>query len=345
MQDGTVMIVRHGEGRGRLPGYLQEAFDHLAVSAPALYDRLRFHDTSRPMPDLTYVRALVFWLGDPLRERYPDCYARAVEIARAGRERGARLVNAPESLSNSIKSVQAARWRAAGIPTPDLQRFADRDELAALLADADYPLLVRCDVLHSQQGMHLVADRAAAERLLASDLKYPGAVGPFIDTRAGYRASAPGSAWARYFHKKRTFVFGDIVLTNHAYFSEQPIVGLSACTFSWYTGRVRRRLGSLLRIFPADRACLAADLAFSAGEPECADVMRRAARALDFEFCAIDYATFADGRVVLWEANPYFFLHRVGRGVLPRERDLERRTRRVYDRIGTFFASLLGGAS
>ncbi len=341
MHDGTLMIVRHGGGRGRLPGYLQEALDHLAVSAPALHRRLRFHDTSHPLPDLTDVRAVVFWLADPLRERYPDCFAHAAALADAARDRGIRLVNAPESLSNSIKSVQATRWQAADVPTPDLHRFADRDELAHLFTRGDYPLLLRCDVLHSQQGMRVVADRTAADRLLASTLVYPGALGPLVDTREGYRTSAPDSVWARYFHKKRAFVFGDVVTTNHLYFSSSPIVGLSGCTFSWYTGRIRRRLGSLARIFPADRACLAADQAFSAGEPEHPDVMRRAARALDLEFVAIDYSTFADGRVVLWEANPYFFLHRPGRGVLPRERDLEQRTRHVYDRIGMFFQSLI----
>jgi hypothetical protein len=69
--------------------------------------------------------------------------------------------------------------------------------------------------------------------------------------------------------------------------------------------------------------------------------MRAACRALGVDTAAIDYATFADGRVVLWEANPYFFLFSVGNYILPRERRFEERYQAFYDALRRFLECLL----
>lgn len=334
MSDGSILVVRHGPGRGRIPGYLQEALDYVGAGA----FRIRLHATSMPMPDLAGVRAVVFWLADPLRELYPECYSEAQAIAEAARARGARLINPPDALSNSVKSVQSALWRAAGIPTPEYLRISDREELERALAEDRYPLFLRSDVLHSQQGLHFLRNRQAAGRLDLSQVSYPASITPFVDTRESYREADPGSIWARYYHKKRAFVFGDIVTTNHVYFSPNPVVGLSTSTFGWYTG-MRRRL-RLAQIFPRERACLAADYEYWKRDGEHHDLLRRAARVLGLEFVAFDYATFADGRAILWEANPYFFLHDAGRSVLPRARRTAERTYRHYDHLRTFFSRL-----
>ncbi len=324
-----LLIVCHGPGRGRHPGYIAGVLDAIARHAPGLRDTIRVHATGGgKWPDLRDVRAVLFWLADPLRELYPDCFAEAVEIARRAREAGARLANPPEALSNSIKSVQAALWTAAGIPTPPHRRFETRAELDCLAGALSYPVLVKSDQLHSQARMRFCRSAEGIRALPADALAMPGSVVPFVDTREGYRATRPGSIWARFYHKKRVIMLGDIVHPRHTLFSVSPIVGLKKSTiFPFASGEGQRILQ------PGDstvHACIEADNAFWSGEPEMPELMRAARRALGIDAAAIDYATRADGSVVLWEANPYFFLVSAGRYILPKERRFRERYRSFY---------------
>ena len=113
-----ILIVRHGKGRGRHRKYMRAALNHQRHNRPELFRRLIFHATGKPTPSWDGVGAVVFWLGDPLREWYPACYQEAVRLADEARSRGARVVTPPEALSNSIKSTQARLWAEAGITTP-----------------------------------------------------------------------------------------------------------------------------------------------------------------------------------------------------------------------------------
>jgi hypothetical protein len=336
-------IVCHGPGRGRLPGRAQRLASMSARGRP-WSRRVRIHETGSPRPDLSRARAVVFWLADPLREFYPDCFDEASALAATARAGGARVVNPPEALSNTIKSVQAERWRNAGLPAASALSFHTRAELEALLAQASYPLIIRADRLHAQRSMFYCANRDVALRVAAAVEHYPGVALPFIDTREGYGAARPGSIWARFFHKKRAMVFGDEVVSNHVFFSADPICGLKRSTFARYTGHARH-WSVLARIRPTDRATLAADNAFWRSPPEHSDLLRRAVRALDLDIAAIDYSTTADGRVVLWEANPYFEMPKPEDGVMPRERCLEQRIAGFHRALGRYMATLLGEAA
>jgi hypothetical protein len=53
-----------------MPEYLERSLRSLARRSAALHRRLRFHHTGAPAPELRDARAVVFWLADPLRERY-----------------------------------------------------------------------------------------------------------------------------------------------------------------------------------------------------------------------------------------------------------------------------------
>jgi len=285
---------------------------------------------------------VLFWLADPLRELHPECFGEAMSIAAQARERGLRLINPPESLSNTIKSTQAARWRAAGLPAADCFAFRNWAEYLARLDEAVFPAIVRPDWLHSQEATHFCRTVGDAARLAARDLLYPGVILPFIDTRAGYVRSAPQSLWARFFHKKRSFVFGNRTRSTHILFSRNPIVGMDRSTFHRYHGRGRHLL-PLLRFRRWDRAALAADNDFWRNLPEQPDLMQRAAHALELDVVAIDYSTRADGSVVLWEANPYFTLDRWRTGVMPLQRRLEERIAGFTAAYADFLEELLAG--
>lgn len=341
-----VLVVFHGRGRGRQDRHAQHIMSRALAGNPHR-EQIVAHETgSGSLPDLTAATAVVFWLGDPLRELYPDCYAEATAIAARARARGLRVINTPEALSNTRKSAQSALWRAAGIPAAAATPFADRNELASFLAapTTTFPLIVRTDLFHGQQATFFCATRREAEAAAAHERIAPGVLLEFVDTRAGYERTRPGSLWARYFHKKRAFVFGDEVVPNHVYFSTHPMVGQKVCSFARYLyGNWRWSWLAYLR--PDERAALAIDNAFWQGPAEHPEVLRAAMRALDLDFAAIDYSVLADGRPFLWEANPYFDLPDANQGAMPRERHLKTRIDGFDRAIGRFLVSLLAPAA
>lgn len=294
--------------------------------------------TGSPLPSLDRVAAILFVLQDPLREKHPRCFAEASALAERARGDGIRLINPPEALSNSIKSVQADIWRAAGIPTPRQQPFSSRAELRGLAQKLTYPAIVRSDREHSQISMYWCQSADEVQRIAANGLVLPGTAASFWDTRDGYRTHDEKSLFAAHFHKKRAMVFGNEVVNNHLFFADDPIVGSKNSTFGHY-----RSLNPLRRWHGrrASAAHIAADIAYFDSPPEHAATMAAAARALDLEWCAIDYATTASGGVVLWEANPFFALRMWPFEIMPRARQVRRRMRRFGDAAGRFFATLI----
>ena len=337
-------MVRHGLNRGphlRLrrfrPPLYQPLFDDLSRRWHETGRSIRFWETGRPQPDLDDVRAVVFLLRDPLRELHPDCFDDAAELACRARNAEIRLVNPPWALSNSIKSTQSRLWRAAGLPTPACDRFDTIEQLHELVRDMPFPIMLKSDRQHAQERMVVCPSHEALNRLV-DRIGVPGAVSPLLDTREGYRQVDPRSAYANFYHKKRTMVFGNHVCNNHLFFSEQPIVGCMTSTFRHFRSinPVRRAIGHM-----RCRHHVALDLDYWASEPEHPETMVRAARVLDLEVAAIDYSSTADGGIVLWEANPFFSLHRWPFAVLAGQRQLKRRIPRFHDMAARFFADLL----
>lgn len=335
---GSILVVRHGPGRGRMPGYLAQVVASLEDREPTLFARLRFHETGTAEPSLVGVVAVVFWLGDPLRELYPACYAEADAIAKAARRAGARVVNPPDALSNSIKSVQARRWEEAGIPTPRQLRFETVGELHRVAGRVAYPAIVRGDELHGQAGMRFCSDADAVRALAAADLSLPGAIVPFVDVRAGRSRQDLRRVW---FHKRRALVLGSVVQPVHEFFSDEPFVSANRSTFKLREKPGRKPLVGL-RAWPYQRAFVREDVEyFYGGEPH-HDLLTRAAAALELDFVAIDYSMLGDGSPVLWEANPHFGLPPWNANVLPRARRLEERHARLHEAFVRFFEGLAG---
>ena len=337
-----VLIVRHGPRRGRVPRYFQDCLDYLARNRREVHRRLAFCVTGEPAPSLDAVGAVAFWLADPLREMYPACYADASAIAAEARERGVRLINPPEALSNSIKTRQSRLWRQAGLPTPLALPFATVSELQKLLAKLKPPLIVRPDRLHTQKGIHLCRTAEEALRAAKRLLPLPSLVVQLFDVRRSWALKDPHSVYARLFHKKRSFVLGSSVKAGHVFFAPTPIVATQTCTF--FPPR-RSKMGLPARPKPNtwDWQCVAEDNAFGNGVAEAPELMLRAAKALGLDYLALDYATSADGRIALWEANPYFFLPPLTHSMLPMERESERRYAAIYEAVGDFLLALVEG--
>lgn len=340
---GDLLIVRHGPERGRPSPFLDLFLPWLAATDPAFHSRVRVAVTGAPPPSLEGVRAAVFFLADPLREMYPDCYAEASAMAAAASQAGIRVLQHPDSLSNSIKSVQARLWQAAGLHTPRHWRFEARAALLAALDDLPWPLLSKSDERHAQRGMRVLRTPDDARALAASEgVEWPVSVAEFIDTREDFRSADRRGPYARYFHKRRATVLGPIVHAHHVFFSDDPIVSSARSTFDPFRYGRRRHL---LAVMPRARACVREDVRFaSAPLPDMeAEVLRQAARALRLDVAAIDYAVQPDGGVILWEANPYFYINTEATFMLPRERDFTARRHRLFADAKSYLGGALGG--
>jgi glutathione synthase/RimK-type ligase-like ATP-grasp enzyme len=330
-----VLLVRHGPGRGRFINYANAWVQQAERHRPELYRRLVVHETGGPELSLDGVGAVVFLLADPLRERYPACYEEAARIAARAAERGLRIANPPDALSNTIKTVQASRWQAAGVPCAACVPYASRAEFDAAIVRVPFPAIVRPDLLHAQQFTFRCATRDDAAALTAQQLQYPGLVVQFIDTRAGWDKVAPGSVWERYYHRCRAYVFGDRVYSQAIYFSEDPIVASETATFQRYKGW-GMLLSPLLRLRPLVHRTVVEDIRYADGPPEQPELLVRAVRALGLDFAAVDYARRADGSLVFWEANPHPAMPVWRHVALPVARRLRRRWGTIHRAALTF---------
>ncbi|HEU5169256.1 MAG TPA: hypothetical protein VFU46_01890 [Gemmatimonadales bacterium] len=339
--DAPILIVRHGDGLGRLPRFGERALAWIARHDPELAGEISVHETGAAAVPAAAAkaRAVVFWLADPLKERYPDCYEEAQAIGEVAARRGALLVNPPATLSNTVRSTQTRLWQEAGLPCPAGARYRSRAELEALLASAELPVLVCADRFDLRPAIRVC--RTPDEVLAAEHAGgYPGMVTPFIDPRHSWGERDPASVWARFYHRKRAFVLGDVVVPSHVTFSEAPIVSWNASIFRRYRG-----WGSVLQPLALvrrwDRLALAADNAFWRGAPEHPALIRRAAAALGFGFAAVDYATFADGSVILWDATPHPYIPEWHHAGMPVVRHTRARVHGLYAAIAGYLRNLL----
>lgn len=325
-----VLIVAHGPGRGARRTFLPWLLDEIA-KRPELEKLVAVHGTGAPPPALDGFAAVVFMLIEPIGQ-YPACEAEALALSAAARRQGIRVVNPPESLNNTIKSRQAQIWRRAGLPCAAAAPAGDEAALRHVLDRVTYPIIVRFDAGHVQQGVFVCSNREAALSVVAK-VRFPAVVLQFVDTRPSWRERAPGGVMARYFHKKRSMVFPTGAMNNHVYFSTLPVVGNRTCTFAAAEG------GGAVDDLDE---MLAADIGYSFAPPERPRLMQAAVRALGLDFAAIDYSSFADGSVVLWEANASFALPYWSNGVLAHARRLEERVPRYVHAMIDYLEHLTG---
>ncbi|MEZ6001304.1 hypothetical protein [Hyphomonas sp.] len=306
--------------------------DRLRETDPDFAARIRFHKTGTPMPDLTGVSLVVFWLGDPLKEKYPECFAEAAGIANAARAEGIRILNSPEALSNTGKTRQSAVWYQEGVPSARARMVNRSSDLQQVCKDLGGTCIIRSDTEHAQRDVRIVRNEADARRA-ANECQFPVAVIQLFDIRSEYRAEGTNrsSLFARYHHKARAFVFGEAVMPSHLFFSPNLIVGLSNCLLK-RESRPRRQAAHKMgyhRKLLNDMIC--EDRAYFDSDPVQAQTLSHAVRALGLDFAAVDYCIRPDGSIIIWEANPYFHLPHGEKSVFSAQRKAVERVNKSLD--------------
>ena len=326
-----IVFVLHGEGRGRTVATDQAFMHRLQQSNPELVGQTRIHRTGSGPFDFRDVGLIVFWLGDPLRQKYPKCYAEAVQIEATASLYGIRVLNSPFGLSNTSKADQARIWNETGMPSAYAARANSADELPAMATEVGFPCIIRSDDIHCQRDV-VIAHNEADARRAAETCVFPVAVITFVDIQGAWRATGDEtSLFSQYHHKARAFVFGGEVKASHLFFSTDPIVGLSTSVFAREDTPRRnftRRFGLGARLVSR---MIEADLAHFEAPVAHADELVKAVAALGLDFAAVDYSILPDGRPVIWEANPYFYLPSGRQSVFSAERQAVRRVEETFD--------------
>lgn len=310
----------------------REFLRQLRRRAPRLASRVRLHPTGSGPADLSRTGLVLFWLADPLLERYPDCYAEAVVIEAEARERWITTLNPPGALNNTSKSTQAEIWRAAGIACQPVIRVADPGALSVALDQVDLPCILRSDISHAQHSTHVV--RSPSEVLAtARQVRGPIALIPLLDLPRAYRERGETGLYARFHHKARAIIAGNQVIASHLFFAKSPIVSQASSLFARESRPRRvaaRRVGFRASLL---KALIQADLDYFERPVAHAETLRRAVRVLGLDFAAIDYSFAPDGSVILWEANPFFYLPHGRHSVMSGPRQAERRVDATYARL------------
>ena len=244
------------------------------------------------------------------------------------------MINPPFALNNPVKSRQAALWIESGLPCASAEPAADKAALRSIIGDGNFPVILRFDDRHMQDGASVCRNQAEALDWLLGNERYPVAMLDFIDTRDSWRREQPGSVFAEFFHKRRSMVFGSRVINNHTLLFVRADRGARKPALS--ARPTRAPTGSTRWSRPTSL--------FFTLRPEQPELMQAAVRALGLGMAAIDYSTQAGGSIVLWEANPFFQLPHWSNGLLAGPRRLEQRVPKMIDSMIDELEALAGGA-
>lgn len=341
-----IVVVTHGEGRGRTVPTGEVFLRRLRLRDPEFAARIRIHRTGDGPFDFRQAGLIVFWLGDPLRQKYPECYAEAVQIETTASLYGIRVLNSPFSLCNTSKSEQARIWNRCGLPSARGGIAESPETLPWVARQIGFPCIIRSNETHCQRKISIAQDLDEITRIGAK-VEFPVAVIGLVDIRAAHRAVSPGSKslFSRYHHKARAFVFGNDVMASHLFFAQERIVGLSNSTFA----REDTPRRNLARRFGYHRAMLneqiEADLNYFHAPIPYADTLVKAVAALGLDFAAVDYSILPDGRPVIWEANPFFHLPDGKESVLSAERQAVARVDKSFDWMARHLKAALTSAT
>lgn len=244
---------------------------------PSLSPLFRVRSLPCLFPRLDDVALYHPWLQDPVQMWSQNAYLLADRLAQKCDRRGIPVINRVDRLINATKTVGARIIAETGLRTPRMAPIVSREEFNETLCGVGLPLFVRDDWGH--QGAMLRADTMEEARQLdIAQFQRPIAV-ELIDL--------PDAAGL--YRKYRYVVAGDIGVPHHL-----------LITTKWIARGSLRNLNEETQ---------AEELAYcDAPDPNHA-AFQKARRALGLDLLAIDYGYDRDGRIVVWEANPYPYFH------------------------------------
>lgn len=277
---------------GRNPRFYDVILEWLEQTLPEVRARFELHLLPVRVRDGARYALHLPWVQDPLERWSRRAYAQALRLAEDCDARGIPIVNRVDRLANAGKSAAAQRIGELGIRTPRTARITDPAAFRETRLGVPLPLFVREDWGHG--GRMLRADTPDEARALPLHrFERPVAI-EIVDV------CGPDGLYRKY----RYVAAGDTGIAHSLHVSDHWITRGSDCLYS--------------------EALREEELAYTGRPDPNHEALQRARRALGFDFVAFDYGYDRDGRLVVWEPNPYPYLHFARGRRLYRARAVER---------------------
>jgi hypothetical protein len=274
--EATPFLIIHHKSKYR--GFYDVVLDWITLNLPE--QRSLFERRALPyrLPENHRFALMIPWLQDPVQQwSRRTCY-QALTLTRECDRQKIPVMNRVERLSRAGKFTGAQLMKQVGLRAPGVVRITDQTRFKKDFLDLSFPFFVREDCGHG--GLMLRADTPAEARALPlHQFKAPVAI-QLIDLRD----SRDG-----FYRKYRYVVAGNFGVAHHLQVSSH-----------WITRGGNRVVNDLTR---------SEELAYINTPCPHHDAFQRARRALGLDFIAFDYSFGREGEPLVWEANPYPFVH------------------------------------
>ena len=224
--------------------------------------------------DLSRYCLCVPWFQDPIQQWSPITYQLAKWVGQQCERQGILVINPVERLTNAAKSTGAQLIASAGIRVPKMARIKNWEEFRETRLGLNAPLFVREDWGHGGR-MHFAFSDDEVRNIPQEIFARPVAV-EIVDVRDRHDGL---------YRKYRYVVAGDIGVAQGLQISHNWLV------------KGRRIL--------CNEASTQEELQYMRTPDPNHSLLVAARKALGLDFVAFDYSYDQQGRMVVWEANPY----------------------------------------
>jgi hypothetical protein len=270
-----ILIARHS---GKRAYVFRDFLAWVRRELPELNSRLEFRRLPCTVRDWSRFALFAAWTGDTLDLWSPSAYRRTLRLQEQCRRRGIEVLNPAEQLLNCAKHRGAELMRKVGVRTPRSVPVTDVRSFRENLGGLYLPILIREDRGHGQPTV-LIESLKQLNVVDWTRFRAPVAV-EFIDVRD------PINGWYR---KYRYVAAGEVGVARHLLVND-----------AWEVRPERRIRSAELRAEELDYV--------SRPDPNHA-ALQAARRALGLDLVGFDYSYDRQGRLVVWEANPFLNLN------------------------------------
>jgi len=273
--DQRFLIVRHARNK---PNFYDVLLTWLEKNHPELRKRFELHRLPCHIRDWRPYVLCVPWLQDPVQAWSPTAFAQANNLAEACDARAIPIINRVDRLTAAGKASGAALIAKAGIRTAKMALIENPDLFRETFCGLTLPLFVREDWRHCGPVIRVESD-SEVRKIRLSRFRRPVAV-EFVDVRS----SIDGLC-----RKFRYVAAGEIGYPLSMHPSK-----------AWFVKGSNTEFSETLR----DE-----ELNFLMHADPNHERLQAARRSLGLDFVAFDYSYDREGRLIVWEANPYPTIH------------------------------------
>lgn len=269
-----ILVVRHPYYQR---DFYQIVLDWARLNCPEILSHFELRILPCKTRTWSEVSLHIPWLQDPVQQWSTKAYAKAQAIAEQCRSRNIPIINPVDKLLNATKLAGSRRIAQAGLRTPKMVAITHLSQFKQDLGGLKLPLFIREDWGHGGKITQLDTEEDVGA------LTLEGFGRPIAVERVD--AQSEDGLYRKY----RCIVAGQRGISHHL-----------MVTPNWIT-RGEDRLFT--------EATRAEELAYIHAPDPNHSHFQAALEKLELDFVAFDYGYDKNGDVIVWEANPFPFIH------------------------------------